>query len=240
MASSVFKEIISKNLTFWQKLKYIFMKIFLIHMIVICLTILKMATQNFFHSYCWINNICICSNDFNKKCYVSLIYIFTFWNLIIIILSKCAIEIGFHNKVNKFIVFCIFYIISFIAVFTYLLLKDEESFEALPMFYLLVGVSILFQIKFLIILKFAILNWLIDILKINGCLFLFVFHYISCKKVLPQLNILIISIFNDEISKNLIKIYQFLYFTHTLPFPNFYYRIIMIIIEKLKICFFSL
>ena len=211
--TSLFQMIFSKDITFFAKFKYIFIKLILVHGFVIFLTISKILFQDSIAKFCWMAKICLCGDDFQLKIFFSLFYIFTFWNLIILTLGKCAVEIVFQTSLGKIIVFSLYYTISFVFVFFYLLTVDENTFTALPLLIALTVFSSFIQMKGLFDFGVICKTWLAEFVKINGCLYLDLLHYVLCKRLFATFNESIVNSFSLKTARNLVKIYQLLYFT---------------------------
>ena len=238
LSSSLFQMIFSKDVSLFAKLKYVLIKMILAHVIVIFLTIVKIIYQNSIAKNCWMAPICTCSDDFQSKLYFSLLYIFFFWNLIIVALAKIAVEIVFHSPLHKFMVFSLYWGASVIVVYFSLLTVDESNYSALPLMSTLTVFSSLFHFKNLIGLKHFCLKWFQDFVKINGCIYLDLLHYALCKRLLLTFNDSLLNSFGPKTALNLVKIYQILYFTaYTLIFKKLtqlYYN--YIVVEKKHDC----
>lgn len=194
-----------------EKLFFIFNHFLTVHLLVICMTILKIYCQAFFFEYCWMStNICHC-DDFQTKIYMALIFILVFPNLLILILYEYSIKVIFETYRAKMLSFFVFYGVSFMFIFIYLL--TIEFMDTFPILLFLQAWAFVFQIKSLMDYKFKLLLWIKHVLKINILPFLLFIHYFLCKQIFPELNKYIKDLFSSyDMSRNIIKFYQLIYF----------------------------
>ena len=183
------------------------------------LTVCEMSIQDYVNQFCWFQNVCNCSGNFQIKIYSSLIYILLFFNLLILTFYKTGVEIIFRASPLTKIIKYIFYFINFFGAFVYLIAGDEREIFAVPIIVMSFLICLIFQIKFLFDNNFKC--WLIYFVKVNAIPILFFTHYLLCLYGFPQISSYFIETLGNYIGKNFNSIIYFLYFTsYSMIFPK--------------------
>ena len=209
-SSSILKVLLSNTMSFGRKVSYCLNNFVTMHIIVILLTVGKIILQNYVYKNCWMKEICSCYTDFQARVFSTFSFIFIFLNIVIISITKTSIEINFASTNIRVMFSLIYYCICFVFSFTYLLIIDQMN--AMPIYIFLIIVSLLFQLKTLYDLKFVFIPWMKHMLKTNIFSILILIHYFLCTRTFPQLNNFLKERFDQRLSQNLIKLYEFLYF----------------------------
>lgn len=210
--SSYISLLISNIYSIKEKIMYCLNHFITAHILVISLTFLSMFNQNYSFKQCWMLNVLCRCPEFQRKMISALLYIFSLLNLYVLAMYQITLEVIAKTFVQKAIIFFIYYFTCFIFGFAYLMLIDQMN--VVPYFLCVTIVPLFFQIKPLIFdYKFNLFNWLIHLLRINNIPFFILIDYLFCRKIFPELNIFLRKTFPDEdLSRNLMKLYQFFYF----------------------------
>lgn len=144
---------------------------------------------------------------------ITIILQYLFWlNFIIIMVYKSVIQVLFESSTCRIISFTVFYGICFLYGFGYYFQEqylDEEGViqVIIPLF------PLIFQIKVLCNMNFKIIDWLKHIIKINVTFLFGYLNYFFCFYIMPEINEILKSQFDAHLARNLVKIYQWIYFS---------------------------
>ena len=208
--SSFIQVFISTKISAFDKFTYCMNNFFIVHCIVVFLSVLKIIFQNYYHKNCWMDKICICPSDIQTKIYSAMLYFFLHLNILVISISKTTIEINFETPNTRMFCFAFYFACCFLFSFSYLLSIDLMN--ALPMYLFFIVFSLVFPMKRLFDWKGFSFRWVKYVLKTNVFGLLILGHYSLCTRIFPELNSYIFDNFDISSAKNWIRLYQFFYF----------------------------
>lgn len=182
------------------------------HIIVTSLTILKIYAQNSVFTQCTSHEFCKCNDSKAKIISVFLIYIF-FLNGIIITVHQFTVYVIFETPKQKSGSLFLYFLFCVIFGFSYLLSKPEiDNMDYDLIYFFIVSVPLVFQLKSLYHFKFRACFWLKHILRINLIPIFIMIHYYFCAVVFGELNHYLKEKFSEDLGRNLSQVYQFFYF----------------------------
>ena len=191
-------------------LKFVFTKIFSIHIFVMLLTICQMSIQDYVNQFCWFQNACNCYGNLEIKIYSSLIYILLFFNLLCFTYYITGLEIIFRTSPTRIIIKYVYYFTNFFIAFVYLVAVNESDMVTFPIILINFSIGMIFQIKFLFDKNFR--GWLIFFAKVNTIPILFFTHYLLCRFGFPLISNYFIQALGNYDGKNFNSMTYFLYF----------------------------
>ena len=223
MYSSLLQTVSSMGNSFWGEIKFVLINIFSIHILVMLLTFGAMLLQNYVDEFCWYGDTCNCKNSFLIKIYATIKFILLFFAFVAFLLFNTGIEIALINFRFKKIIKFVFYVITLLEAFAYLIISNAEILDlaGIPIIFMIFFSSLGFQIIFLCDKKFNFRSWLDFLKKTNSIPAMIYLHFMFCFYCFPQISNYILTVFGNYVGKNVNSLIFNIYFTgYSIIFPK--------------------